>query len=282
MSGSLIKSALRALALNGAIRPGVGLCAYMDDNKIEYTAKGKNIVMGKLCREDLWSALKRDYQVPRGTTPESWKNLPRSDSLDLTTNEKVTYRPVRTDRVAVKSLKGHSIVMGQDNFFLPPGISFDIDAGDADFFRQHKTVILIENWEAFQRIDRLSFDVDPDLRSSLIVFRGEIYGYNVSAARRFLADLNAPVYVFPDADPAGLKLAMDYPGYAGLVLPPKESLIHLFASGRGQRDRYTDQLSVASSSLDSSTDPEIQDYWGVVKKAGSALPQEEFVRGPAN
>jgi hypothetical protein len=169
--------------------------------------------------------------------------------------------------------------MGERQVDLPPGMSIDVNESDAGLFSHHHAVILVENWEAFERIHKLSFEVPYELRQALVVYRGDVTTYPIAATRTFLAALGRPVYVFPDPDPAGLKIAMDFPGYAGLVLPGPQALAAIFKSGRGDTHRYISQLPGTERVLEASTDREIQTYWRVIKAAGKALPQEEFVRG---
>lgn len=277
MPGRLIPAALRALTKRGRITPSDALRRYLDENRIGLP-DGRSVLLSAAHKEKLWAALERDYGVPRGTLAEDWEGKTRTEALALASNEKTTRKSVRSERVALKTLKGASVRMDGHDYTLPSGISLDVSASDAPHFAAHACVILVENWEAFERIDRLSFDIPKLLREALVVYRGDAATYPIKAVREFLAALGRPVHVFPDPDPAGLKIAIDFPGYAGLVLPPAEHIAALFAQGRGDAGRYTDQLPVAESALEACTDAAIASYWQVIKDAGRALPQEEFVR----
>ena len=168
--------------------------------------------------------------------------------------------------------------MAGQEFFLPPGASIDTSLEDASNFAQYDKAVLVENWEAFERLHALSFDPGRELSTALAVYRGEPGAYPISAARRFLDALDIPVFVFSDPDPAGLKIAMDFPRFAGLLLPSTAEISRLFQEGRGTKERYTNQLPATFQSLEACCDPRIKPYWELIKRAGRALPQEEFVR----
>jgi hypothetical protein len=235
--------------------------------------------LGPTARERLQAALERDFRVPPGTSAEDWAGMTRIEALSLTTNEKSTSQTVRSARVVVKALQGSTLRMGENDIVLPNGINLDVQISDAKLFSRHRKVILVENWEAFERIDRLSFEVDQDLVCALVVYRGQPGGYTIRATRAFLKELDAPVHVFSDPDPAGLKLAMDFPGFADLVFPSPEELKKLFNAGRGDKARYIAQLPGTERVLEECQDPRILSYWQIIKAAGRAIPQEEFVRG---
>lgn len=277
MSGRLIQLALKALNRRAKFKPAPELGVYLRDNNIGIWERDR-VQLGPKALASLEAALERDFQVPRGTSAEDWEGLSRTEALTLTTNEKSSSRAVRSQRVALKALAGQQLQMEESGMQLPRGMSLDATASQAHLFYCHSAVILVENWEAFERIDRLSFTVDPCLMTALVVYRGDRGAYPVAAARAFLAALNRPVHVFPDADPAGLKIALDYPGYAGLVLPPPADLQAIFDRGRGDRARFLAQLPGTESALEAVEDPQVRAYWRILKHAGRALPQEEFVR----
>jgi hypothetical protein len=278
MQNNLIASALRALSRRKKFKPTEDLRRYLVENNIG-TWTLDTVHLGPAARERLQAALERDHQVPPGTSAEDWAGITRTEALSLTTNEKSTLQTVRSARVAIKALRGSTLRMGENDIVLPDGINLDVRISDAKLFERHRNVILVENWEAFERIDRLSFEVEQGLACALVVYRGQPGGYTIQAARAFLKELDAPVHVFSDPDPAGLKLAMDFPGFAGLVFPSLEELQELFNAGRGDKARYIAQLPGTERVLEECQDPRILSYWQIIKAAGRAMPQEEFVRG---
>lgn len=277
MSHRLIQLALKAMSRRAKFKPAPELAEYLRDNNIGIWDR-ERVQLGPKALTALEGALERDFQVPRGTSAGDWEGLSRTEALSLATNEKSSSRAVRAQRVALKALAGQQIRMGDGDVRLPAEMSLDATASQAHFFRGHSAVILVENWEAFERIHRLSFPVAPGLMTALVVYRGDQGAYPVAAARAFLAALARPVHVFPDPDPAGLKIAADFPGYAGLVLPPLAALQAIFDGGRGDKMRFLDQLPGTENALEAVQDPQVRAYWRLLKDVGRALPQEEFVR----
>ena len=277
MSGGVIPLALKALERGGRFPPAPDLAQYLKDRGIG-TWINSQVILNPSAKQRLAEALRLDFQVPLGTSAADWENKSRTEALSLATNEKTTRRAVRSNRVAVKAFRGKPLHMNGQSWNLPPGASIDTEIAASRQFAAHRTAVLVENWEAFERIDHLSFEVPSNLIDSIVVYRGDKAAYPIFAARKFLAATGVPIYVFPDADPAGLVLARTFPGYAGLMLPALNDLISTFQSGRGDRERYLSHLKSYEVTLDAEKDPVISAYWAVMKKFGRALPQEEFVR----
>ncbi|WP_419739232.1 DUF7281 domain-containing protein [Ruegeria sp.] len=278
MSQNLIKAGLRALSEPGSIRASKELLSYLRDNNIFVTHSGSNILMGTQAREELVRALERDFQVPPGTKVDAWKGKSRAEALSLGSNEKASSISVRRGRVALKSFSGGSIRMGEKNVILPDGVNLDVPVNAAADFSDHVFAVLVENWEAFEHIHQLSFEVPADLRDALVVYRGQPGGYTIDAARTFLRVLSNPVFVFPDVDPAGLRIALETPGFAGVMLPPIEEIESLLCAGRGLSERYTSQLAGSERVLEGEVPTDVKAYWSLIKKFGRGVPQEEFIR----
>lgn len=279
MSNRLIKSALKAIETNGRpFRPSQELRAYLVDNGVAVSS-ATQITLGPKARQTLVDILERDFGVPPGTRLSGLDGLSRTEALAITTDEKITRQAVRSSRVAVKALAGRALRVGENALPLPEGVNLDVAAEDAALFQAYDLILLIENWEAFERIHLLSYELDEELKGALVLYRGQPHGYSIDAARDFSARLDKPVHVLPDPDPAGLHLAMSYPGFAGLALPPPEQVRDIILSGRGVAERYLSQLPKVERVLDACEEPQIRAYWEVFKETGRALPQEEFVRG---
>jgi len=278
MQRSLILSALRALEKNGPFTPAKLLDEFLRDNNIGRRV-GAKVALGPAAKDSIWRILQSDHGVVPGTSPEAWSaTRTRSEALSLSTNEKHTTRRVRQDRVAVKALAGQPVMIGGETYPLPPGVSLDISVQDAASLRGHRAIVLVENWEAFECIHRVSFPFPDDLQDALLVYRGEKSGYSTGAAKAFLKEINLPVHVFSDPDPAGLLIALTAVNFAGLAFPPASLIETMIAAGRGDRRRYIEQLPQCERILDDCPRPDIQTYWRILKSAGIAIPQEEFVR----
>ena len=278
MSHSLIKAGLRALSRPGSIRASNELLSYLQENNILVTRKGSRILLGTHARKELERALERDFQVPPGTRADAWDGISRTEALALGVNEKATTTSVRGERVAVKALGIMPIRMGDRNIILPDGVNLDLPVNAVADVSGHSSVVVVENWEAFEYIHKLSFEISADLRDSLVVYRGQPHGYTIDAARMFLCALDRPVFVFPDIDPSGLRIALETPGFAGLMLPTVEAVEALFCAGRGLSERYFPQLAGSERILEGAVPEDVKTYWSLIKKFGRGIPQEEFVK----
>ena len=278
MSHNLIMVGLRALSEPGSIRASKELLSYLQENNIFVTPKGSRILLGTHARDELARALERDFHVPPGTTVDAWQGKSRTEALSLGVNEKAIAVSVRGGRVAVKTFRGRPVRMGDKNVVLPDGINLDVPISAAADVSGHLSVVLVENWEAFERIHKISFEVPVDLRDALVVYRGQPSGYTIDAARTFLRVLDRPVFVFPDLDPSGLRIALETPGFAGVMLPTVEVVETLLYAGRGLSERYTSQLGGSERILERTPAEDVKAYWFLIKTFGRGIPQEEFVK----
>lgn len=209
------------------------------------------------------------------TKPGDWNNLSRAECLELGGNEKLTKKNVRSDRVAIKSLPGHAILLADQSIWLPPGGNLDMDARYVAERCQHKSVLVVENWEVFENIHAINFDLGKAGDSPLVVFRG-CPAYPQNAILMLLKNICKPVYAFVDFDPAGLVIAMSLPFLHGVMYPDW----HLLDSDLGKaknHKRYQAQLPGAAAVLDVCVNPEISRLWQLIKRHGQALPQEHFI-----
>ena len=87
MSHSLIKAGLRALSELGPFPASKKLLSYLQKNNIHARWRGSCILLGPHARKDLERALERDFQVPPGTTVDSWEGKNRTEDLSPGANE---------------------------------------------------------------------------------------------------------------------------------------------------------------------------------------------------
>ena len=207
------------------------------------------------------------------TSPEQWFGLTRAESLAYGGNEKLTDSSVRSDRVAIKTLPGKPLMLNGQSITLPNGVNLDLDWHW--LVSNHKTVLLVENWEAFNGIHQVTFNLSRAGENPLVVFRGSpVYrqDYVISLLRK----LAVPVYAFVDFDPAGLVIAQSLPFFSGLIAPPFEVLELALAKAKNQ-NRYLSQLPEAKGALDRTPNQEIAQHWRQIQAHGKALPQEYFL-----
>ena len=209
------------------------------------------------------------------TTHDQWHGLSRTESLAHGGNEKLTDAAVRSDRVAVKALPGKPLLLDQQRITLPAGANLDLDWRWVVAHCGHTSVLLVENWEAFDRIHQLTFDLSRAGDNPLVVFRGSPV-YRQDYVMSLLRGLALPVFAFVDYDPSGLVIAHSLPPFAGLMTPPADKLETALAATRNHQ-RYRSQLPETQAVLNEAQHPEIIAHWRLLQKYGKALPQEYFL-----
>lgn len=219
--------------------------------------------------------LLRAGDIDPATPPDAWQGRTRAESLALGPNEKWTDGPAKRHRVALKALPGQPLYVGTQPLHLPPGSHLDVDGSTVAVTMQHTTVLLVENWECFNRIDALTLDLSRAGSNPLVVWRGDRLDTRTDAALALLHALARPVWALVDFDPAGLLIAAKLPHLAGVLAPEPQRLITLLQ--RGLEDRYRRQLPAATQVLDGCRHPDIVALWGLIRRAGRALPQEMLI-----
>ncbi len=210
------------------------------------------------------------------TPPDAWDGLTRAESLALGRNEKWADGPARRDRVAVKTLPGRPLLIGHESILLPPLCHVEADVEEIAGGVQHDTILLVENWECFDRIHAVQLNFSAAGPNPLVIWRGGSGEARADASQNFLKTLNRPVWAFVDFDPAGLVIAATLHSLQGIISPEASVLAELLDK-HGLEDRYRAQLPAAAPSLDRSGHPAVAYLWPLLRQTGRALPQEIFI-----
>jgi len=250
------------------------LRGFLDDYHIGWT-KGATCCFDATAKARIRELLLAQGIAPE-TPPDAWEGLTRAESLALGRNEKWAGGPARRDRVAVKTLPGRPLRVGHESILLPPCCHLEADALEIAGSVEHDTILLVENWECFDRIHEVRLDFSAAGPNPLVLWRGGSGEARADASQNFLKALNMPVWAFVDYDPAGLVIAATLPGFAGIIAPEAAALAELLEK-HGLEDRYRTQLPAASPTLDQAGHPAVAFLWPLLRQAGRALPQEIFI-----
>lgn len=216
------------------------------------------------------------------TEPGAWDELTRAEALRLGPNEKFASTPVKRQRVAIKTLPRRPLHIDGQALLLPPACHLDADGQSAAGLLAHETVLLVENWEPFNRIHNIDLALSRAGDNPLVVWRGDRSDTRTDHALALLDALEVPVWAFVDYDPAGLLIADRLPRLAGVIAPDPDRLERDLA--HGLPGRYQDQLPMAAAALDASRNEPVRALWAVIRRHGRALPQEHYLvdRGEPN
>lgn len=276
MEKSLITSLLRVYH-SDKIRHGASgvLSRFVEGYNIGQRV-GTSLVFSDADKEDIRKLLLATEGIDATTTvPDQWNGLSRAESLAHGGNEKLTDVSVRSDRVAVKALPGKSLLLNGQHTTLPNGVNLDINWNWLVSNCGHSTVLLIENWEVFDHIHQVTFDLSQAGENPIVVFRGSLV-YRQDHVMFLLNALSLPVFAFVDYDPAGLVIAQSLPHFTGLISPPEFELKAALVATKNYQ-RYRNQLPETQAALNASTFTDIVKCWNLLQSHGGALPQEYFL-----
>lgn len=252
---------------------GQRLRTFSDDYRIGRT-KGASLLFEPVDKERIRELLRAEGIDPE-TDPSAWDGLSRAAATRLGPDEKFTAAPVKRARVAIKTLAGHPLCLVGQALRLPPACHLDVPGPAVAPLLTHATILLVENWECFDRIHETRLDLTPAGENPLVVWRGDASDTRADHALALLRALAVPVWAFVDFDPAGLLIAAATPHLAGIIAPPQAQLEQDLAHGLPRR--YQDQLPSAAAVLDSCDSEPVRRLWAMLRRHGRALPQERYL-----
>ncbi len=169
------------------------------------------------------------------------------------------------------------LLLDQQSITLPAGANLDLDWHWLVTHCGHTSVLLVENWEAFDRIHQLTFDLSRAGDNPLVVFRGSPV-YRQDHVMSLLRGLALPVFAFVDYDPSGLVIAHSLPHFAGLIAPPADKLETALAATKNH-DRYRSQLPETQAALDAGATPGNYCALAIAAKPRESLAARVFLDG---
>lgn len=275
MDNRLVKVLLRVVQMTEECFPGSKtLRDFLNEYHIGWT-KGASYCFDATAKARIRALLQAQGIAPE-TPPDAWDGLTRAESLALGRDEKWADGPARRDRVAVKALPGRPLRIGHDSLMLPPSCHLEAAALEIVGGVRHDTILLVENWECFDRIHEIRLDFSAAGPNPLVLWRGGNGEARADASQNLLRALNRPVWAFVDYDPAGLVIAATLPGLRGIIAPETSVLAELLEK-HGLEERYRTQLPAAAPSLDRAEHPAVVFLWPILRQVGRALPQEIFI-----
>jgi hypothetical protein len=236
--------------------------------------QGRKIVFNESHKERIRAWLSAD-KIDPNTPVDAWSRLGRADALEIGPDEKWAGIAVRAKRIAIKALKGRPLLVCGQSIYLPPLANVEWGCQEAVESLRHDAVIVVENWEVFERIDDLQVGTNHVSENPLILWRGGGSKSSVGAATQFIDAYRRPVWSAPDYDPEGLAIASRLPHLEGILAPADDVLRRLLAESKLQ-GRYSQQLPGAKASLEQATHPDVRRLWGLVRASRNALPQERL------
>ena len=188
----------------------------------------------------------RELLQARGHAPHSvdLARMTRAERLQSgSPNEKAGGGTIKNHRISIKATAGQPLCVAGRQLFLPARSHLDTDwTALADV--EHNCIMLVENYEDFDRLDDHRFDLPQGLDRPLAIYRGDRHESRQDNVVAYLNASSLPVIAFVDVDPRGLHIAQCCPRLHGVVAPPRQSLTEVLSNAASARpDLYISQVA---------------------------------------
>lgn len=223
----------------------------------------------------------RELLLARGysLTPVSLKEMSRSDRLATASpNEKAGGGPLKTGRVSIKALPDKTLNIADEALSLPDGCHVDIDWQKVASIR-HDSIMLVENYEVFDQLHQLTFELPDDCKNPLVIYRGDKTESRLNNVKAFIDASDLPVLAFVDIDPKGLHIAVGCPRLQGVVAPDYADLnATLDSPATARHDLYRLQLPGVGDYLRSIAEGSpISALWNLLQQHRAGVVQERWL-----
>jgi len=239
--------------------------------------QGKTLYLSKRNHQEM-----RELLLARGysASPLPLRDMSRSDRLAVATpNEKAGGCALKTGRVSLKSLPGKTLNVAGRTLSLPDGCHLDSDWRRVASAIGHDSIMLVENYEVFDQLHELAFDLPDDCKNPLVIYRGDKTESRLDNVKGFIDSSDLPVLAFVDIDPKGLHIAVGCPRLIGVVAPNYADLEATMASPATARsDLYRLQLPGVGDYLRSiANNSPISDLWKLLQQHRTGVVQERWL-----
>ncbi len=239
--------------------------------------KGKTLYLDDRDRLEMRELLKaRGYSA----VPAPLKEMSRSDRLAVATpNEKAGGGALKTGRVSLKATPGKTLNIAGRTLSLPDGCHVDTDWRSVAEGIGHDSIMLVENYEVFDQLHQLIFDLPSCCTNPLVIYRGDKIESRLDNVKAFLDAIDLPVLAFVDIDPKGLHIAGCCPRLLAVVAPSYPELnATLASSATARHDLYRQQLHGVEAYLRSvAENTPIAALWGLLQQHRAGAVQERWL-----
>lgn len=205
--------------------------------------------------------------------------MPRSERLKATPNEKAGGEPIKQNRISIKSLAGQPLMIGGEFIRLPAESHFDVNWKKIVEQLYYSCIMVVENYDNFNRIFETKFDLPEAFSSPLVIYHGDPHESRLDNVQHFLNHINLPVLAFMDIDPAGIFMASKLQNLVAMIAPAKDVLeIQLSSPQIGRRDLFQSQYLNYGKALNNLpiTSPCFS-LWHLVQMHRAGIVQERWI-----
>ncbi len=237
--------------------------------------KGKTILFSERERAEMSELLRA-----RGHAPYSIDLTPMSRAERLrggSSNEKAGGGTIKNHRISIKAVAAQPLCIAGRQLFLPHRSHLDVDWQTVTDIA-HNCIMLVENYEDFDRLHEHRFDLPPGYDRPLALYRGDRHESRQDNVLGFLKATLLPVIAFVDVDPKGLHIAQCCARLQGVVAPSLQDLTAVLNNPASARpDLYTSQVAalenVFSTLLPGSP---VLAIWRLIQSSRAGAVQERW------
>jgi len=241
------------------------------------TKRGKSAYFSTKDKEEI-----RSWLQAKGFALEQvdLSRMSRGERLAATPNEKAGGEAVKRNRVSLKALAGQPLLIRGAELMLPAESHLDVDWTKVAEQIGHRCILVVENYENFNRIHETTFVLPEGCHSPIVVYRGDPYESRFDNVSKFLAQADLPVLAFVDADPAGIAIASQLPKLVGIMLPSLDALEEQLQDPQtARKDLFVDQYPVYGQMLEKlERSHPCYPVWALISKYAAGVIQERWVQ----
>ena len=237
--------------------------------------EGNNIQLFPRDKHELIDLVKQVTGLDlRVNSADRFATATRSEAVTRIHDEKWAGRKVSAGRLAMKALPGKHLSINGQALCLPSRSHLDI-AIESITSLEHETLLVIENYECFDRLEQMRWNLGECHSDPLVLYRGDPQTSSAKAVNELLLSLKRGVLAMVDLDPAGLLIAQSLPGVQGLVAPAAMTLETWFE--RGNPELYHRQRPSAEQAVSNSPHRAIRTFWQMIERHQKGLVQEHWL-----
>lgn len=238
--------------------------------------KGKSVIFSNTHKQEIRKVLEtKGHNVDMPINSK----MSRTEKLEYGPNEKAAGGVLKVNRISIKAYSDLPLLINRTIVKLPKKSHLNIDASELTSC-QHNCIILVENYENFNRFDETKIHLPAQFCNPLVIYRGDKSESRLDAVLAYMEHVNLPVLAAVDIDPFGLTNVAMVKNLAAVLCPANDALIELFSSGKTRRsDLYELHYLGCHNLLEATSHSHpCRKLWDLIKEYKAGIVQEQFLR----
>lgn len=238
--------------------------------------KGRSLIFSEAHKQEIRKVLEtKGYNVVRSINSK----MSRTEKLEYGPNEKAGGGGLKANRVSIKAYGDLPLMINRNLVKMPPKSHLNIDASELTSC-QHDCIILVENFENFNRFDETKIYLSAQFCNPLVIYRGDKTESRLDAVLAYIEHVNLPVLAAVDIDPYGLTNVAMIKNLVAILCPDNDALSELFSFSKTRRaDLYEKHYLGCHDFLEAIPHSHpCRKLWDLIKEYKAGIVQEQFLR----